>query len=436
MKTNSVDTADTQDSQASRAQRHLAAAQLEAGTVPGIATDTPVLAIGSVGIIGAGTMGGGIAMNFLNAGIPVTLVETSREALNRGIGIIRRNYENSAARGRITQDQVDACMALITPVLELDALAGVDLVIEAVFENLALKKTIFQQLDRICRPGAILATNTSFLDVDQIASVTSRPDWILGLHFFSPANVMRLLEIVRGARTSREVIATAMALARKIGKVAVLSGVCHGFIANRVMATRSVQADALILEGTDPADVDRAMRDYGFAMGPFQLADLVGLDVIASGSSGRTVAGDLVTLGRLGQKKNGGYYDYDDKRNATASPIAAGVIADAMRARGVERRAALSPEDILARLLYPVVNEGVRLLEEGVALRASDIDVALTLGYSWPAQTGGPMFWADTVGLSRIVADMDALRGRFGDSFEPTPLLRRLAVQGARLTQD
>ncbi|KEQ52639.1 3-hydroxyacyl-CoA dehydrogenase NAD-binding domain-containing protein [Sphingobium chlorophenolicum] len=413
----------------SQAQRYYFFAERETAKIPDIGKDVPTLPIQTVGVIGAGTMGGGIAMNFLNIGVPVTLVEMSQEALDRGIAVIRRNYEGAAKKGRLTQDQVEQRMALIAPAIGLEALSQADLVIEAVFEEMGVKKDVFAKLDGICKQGAILASNTSFLDVDEIAAATGRPEWVVGLHFFSPANVMRLLEVVRGAKTSKEVVATAMALGKKIGKVPVLSRVCFGFIANRIMAKRSAEASAIILEGPSPQQVDKALYDYGFAMGPFQMNDLVGLDVIGRGSTERSVAGDLVKLDRLGQKKNGGYYDYDENRKATPSPVAAQVIADFAQFKGVQNKGPQSDADIVARLLYPVVNEGAKLLEEGIALRASDIDVAAILGYNWPVYTGGPMFWGDTIGLPKIVEGLKAL------GIEPSKLLLEKAAAGSTFTR-
>ncbi len=416
----------------SRAQRHVFFAERETSKVPGISGATAKLPIETVGIIGAGTMGGGIAMNFLNVGMPVTLVETSQAALDRGLATIRRTYEATAAKGRMTQDQVEERMALIRPTLDKAALGEADLVIEAVFERMALKKEVFAELDAIAKPGAILATNTSYLDVDEIASATSRPESVIGLHFFSPANVMRLLEVVRGEHCATEVVATAMALAKRIGKVPVLSGVCDGFIANRIMARRSEQADALILEGVSPADIDRAIYDFGFPMGPFQMWDLVGLDVVRE--DGKTVRGELVKLDRLGQKKNGGYYDYDAQRRPTPSPVATDIIAAIASEQGIARRAQPDAGEIVARLLFPVVNEGAKLLEEGIALRASDIDMAAILGYGWPVYTGGPMFWADTVGLPKILEELRAYQRQYGDAFKPAALIEQLVAQGRGFT--
>ena len=420
----------------SQAQRYAFFAERNTSKIPDVPSATRTLEVNTVGVIGAGTMGGGIAMNFLNAGIPVTLVEMSQEALDRGVGVIRRNYENSAKRGRLTEAQVDQRLALIRPTLDLTALAEVDLVIEAVFEEMAVKKEIFARLDGIAKPGAILASNTSFLDLDEIAAATSRPEWVIGMHFFSPANVMRLLEVVRGRMTSNEVIATAMKLAKRIDKVPVLSRVCWGFIANRIMVQRDRQADVLVLEGPTPQEIDRAIYDYGFAMGPFQMIDLVGLDVINREVKERTVAGDLVKLDRLGQKKNGGYYDYDDNRKATPSPVAAEIIAEFARFKGVESKGSQTPDEIVCRLLYPVVNEGAKLLEEGIALRASDIDMAAILGYNWPVYTGGPMFWADMVGLSQIVAKLKWYEAQFGERFKPAALLEKLAAEGGSFTRN
>ncbi len=422
---------DLVESTESAAQRHLFFAERCTPHVPDVPPATATIPIDTVGVIGAGTMGGGIAMNFLNAGIPVTMVEMTQAALDRGLGVIRRNYEASAAKGRMSQDQVEARMALITPALRMDDLGRADLIIEAVFESMEVKKQVFSQLDRIAKPGAILASNTSFLDLDEIARTTQRPQVVIGLHFFSPANVMRLLEVVRGAHTSAEVIATAMRLAKRIGKVPVLSRVCPGFIANRLLAPRGYQADALALEGTPVEAIDRALTDYGFAMGHFQMMDLVGLDVVGRDATTRTAMGDLVATDRLGQKKNGGYYDYDDRRRATPSPVAAKIIAEVAAATGVTHRPTTDPQLLLERLLLPVVNEGARILDENIALRAADIDVAAVLGYNWPVFTGGPMFWANRLGIARAVEGLERLADAHGEAFRPSPLLIRMAADGA-----
>ncbi|WP_068088854.1 3-hydroxyacyl-CoA dehydrogenase NAD-binding domain-containing protein [Novosphingobium rosa] len=414
----------------SAAQRHVFFAEREAARVPALPAEVQPIEIGSVGVIGAGTMGGGITMNFLNAGIPVRLIETTQEALDRGLGAIRRNYEAAAKKGRMSADQVEQRMALITPGLDLAALAEVDLVIEAVYESMEVKTDIFCKLDRIARPGAILASNTSFLDLNRIAAATNRPEWVIGLHFFSPANIMRLLEVVNGSATAWPVIACAMKLAKRIGKVAVLSGVCDGFIANRLLAPRGVQAEAMMLEGTPIAEIDRVLVDYGFAMGHFQMMDLVGLDVIGRDATERSVMGDLVGAGRLGQKRGAGYYDYDEQRRPSPSPVTLGLIGEVAAAKGIAASPTTGDDALLARLLYPVVNEGARILDEGIALRASDIDIAAILGYNWPVYRGGPLFWADQIGLPRIVAEMRALEAEHGETFAPAPLLVRLAEQG------
>jgi len=418
----------------SAAQRHYFFAERGTTRVPDIGKDVPLVEIGSVGVIGAGTMGGGIAMNFLNAGLPVTLVETSQEALDRGLGAIRRVYESAVQKGRMRSEEAEARMALLSPVLVIDALADADLVIEAVYESMAVKRQVFSALDRVAKPGAILASNTSFLDLEEIADATGRPEQVVGLHFFSPANVMRLVEVVRGRRTARSVVATAMKLASRIGKVPVLSGVCPGFIANRLLAPRGFQAEAMALEGTPISEIDRVLFNYGFAMGHFQMMDLVGLDVIGRDAAERTAMGDLVAAGRLGQKSGAGYYDYDEMRRPSHSEVAERIIADVAAAKDIARRETKGDEALLARLLYPVVNEGAKILDEGVALRAADVDVAAILGYNWPVYTGGPMFWADRVGLDRIVAGLRKLEAEHGETFRPSPLLERLARGGGALS--
>ena len=418
----------------SAAMRHYFFAERAAGKIEGLAKDTPIRPTNRIGVIGAGTMGGGIAMNFLNVGIPVRLVEVAQESLDRGVATIRRNYETSAKKGRMTAEQVEQRMALLEPTLDFEKLADCDLVIEAVFESIALKKDIFRKLDAIAKPGALLASNTSFLDLNDIAAATTRASDVLGLHFFSPANVMPLLEIVRGAKTAPDAIATAMKLARKIGKIAVLSGVCHGFIANRAMEPRMYQAEALVIEGATPQQIDKILVDFGFPMGAFQMIDLVGLDVIGRDSDKRSLMGDLVAIGRLGQKKNGGFYNYDQDRRHSPSPEADAVITRFRADHGIQRRD-ISDEEARERLLYSVVNESARILDEGIAQRASDIDVALIAGYNWPVQTGGPTFWADTVGLNQIVTRLRSLARDHGDVFAPSPLLERLAAAGGTLHQ-
>jgi 3-hydroxyacyl-CoA dehydrogenase len=415
----------------SQAMRHLFFAERAAARIEGLPKDAPTLPVARVGMVGAGTMGGGIAMNFLSAGIPVTMVEREQAALDRGVATMRKNYERTARSGRLTTAQVETAMGHLTPTLDFQALADCDLVIEAVFENLDVKKAVFRQLDGIVKQGAILASNTSYLDVDAIAAVTSRPEHVLGLHFFSPANVMRLLEVVRGARTSPTVLATAMALARKVGKIAVVSGVCHGFIGNRMLEPRQRQADALALEGVRPQDVDRVLLEFGFPMGPFQMIDLAGLDLgwDEAHSSGSTIREILCENGRRGQKNGRGFYDYDENRNRVPSVEVEGWIRDFAARKGVAPRA-VADQEIRERLLYTMVNEAAKILDEGMAQRASDIDTVWINGYGWPAQTGGPLFWADGIGLGTVIAGLEAHADRLGRDAEISPLLRRKAKEG------
>ncbi|SNS58641.1 3-hydroxyacyl-CoA dehydrogenase [Sphingomonas laterariae] len=415
----------------SKAQRHIFFAERAAAKIDGLAPGTPLIPVKSVGIIGAGTMGGGIAMNFLSIGIPVTILEMQQEALDRGVATIGRNYAGNVKSGRMTEDQAKQATGLLKPTLDYADLGQVDLVIEAVFENMDVKKEVFTRLDKIAKPGAILATNTSYLDVDEIAAVTSRPESVVGLHFFSPANVMKLLEVVRGAKTSDSVLATAMALAKQIRKIAVVAGVCHGFIGNRMLKPRQDQAGQLILEGAKPADVDRVFLDFGFPMGPFQLADLAGLDIGWHRDPTRreSVRDALCAEGRLGQKTGGGFYDYDEKRNRTPSPVAERIIAEFAAAKGIAQRA-ISDEEIRERCLYTMVNEGAKILEEGKAQRASDIDVVWVFGYGWPVYRGGPMFWADLVGARTIVDGLKRQQDRLGPDFTLSPLLVAKAEKG------
>lgn len=392
----------------SAAQRHLFFAERQAAKIDDIDPKTPLRPIGRVGVIGAGTMGGGISMNFLSAGIPVTIVETQQEALDRGTGVMRRNYEASAARGRIPPDAPGKAMALLTPTLDLNALADCDLIIEAVYEDMAVKKELFARLDAIARPGAILASNTSYLDIDDIAAATARPQDVVGMHFFSPANVMKLLEVVRGAKTAHDVLATVMALAKKIRKVAVVAGVCHGFIGNRMLAPRQMEANRLLMEGATPAQIDRVHVAFGMPMGPFQMADLAGIDIGWHRDPTRieSIRDALAAEGRWGQKKDAGFYDYDEKRNATPSPRALEIIEE-FRSRSNLAKRDITDQEIVERTLYPMVNEGALILEEGKAQRASDIDVVWIYGYGWPVYRGGPMFWAQTEGLAKVVAGLE-----------------------------
>jgi 3-hydroxyacyl-CoA dehydrogenase len=415
----------------SAAQRYVFFAERAVAKIPDIADDTPVKPIKSVGIMGAGTMGGGIAMNFLNAGIPVTIVEAKAENLDRGIGIIRKNYEATAKKGRLTPADVETRMGLLTGSLDMGDLKSADLVIEAVFENMDLKKEVFGRLDAIAKPDAILATNTSYLDVDAIAAMTKRPQSVLGLHFFSPANVMRLLEVVRGAKTDKSVIATAMATAKKIGKVPVLVGVCHGFVGNRMLAERQREATALVLEGAMPWDVDRVLYDFGLPMGPFAMSDLAGLDIGWQKDTSRsaTMKDILCEMDRRGQKSGAGFYDYDADRKATPSKLVEQMILDFSAKRQVARRT-ISDQEILERTIFPMINEGAKILEEGKALRASDIDIVWINGYGWPVYRGGPMHYGDSVGLPVVLAKMREFEGKHGAAFKPSKLLERLAAEG------
>ncbi len=415
----------------SKALRHVFFAERAAAKIDDIPKDTPLIPIAKVGVIGAGTMGGGISMNFLSAGIPVTIVERQQEALDRGVSIIRKNYENSARRGRMTDEQVEKAMSLLTPSLSMDDLADCDLVIEAVFENMDVKKDVFTTLDGIVKQGSILATNTSYLNVDEIAAVTSRPESVIGLHFFSPANIMKLLEIVRGAKTSPSVLATSMNLSKKIGKIAVVAGVCHGFIGNRILSKRQQQANALILEGAKPWDVDRVLTDFGLPMGPFQMSDLAGLDIgwNPETTSSSTIREVLCEKGRRGQKTGKGFYDYDEARRGTPSDEVEDIINTFIEKSGNTPRA-IDDQEILERCLYPMVNEGAKILEEGMAQRASDIDVTWMNGYGWPTYTGGPMFWADQIGLDKIVAGLETYMDKFEDGFTISELLKDKAAKG------
>ncbi|WP_300574641.1 3-hydroxyacyl-CoA dehydrogenase NAD-binding domain-containing protein [Phenylobacterium sp.] len=415
----------------SAAQRYAFFAERQAQKIPDVPDDTPIIPVNKVGIIGAGTMGGGIAMNFANVGIPVVLTEVKQEALDRGLATIRKNYERTASRGGITAQQVEERCALITGSLEMEALADVDLVIEAVFERMDIKKDIFTRLDAICKPGAILATNTSGLDIDEIAAVTKRPESVIGLHFFSPANVMKLLEIVRADHTSKEVIATSMKLAKKIGKVAVLVGVCPGFVGNRILGQRQREAQKLVMEGAMPWDIDRVLYDFGFPMGPFAMSDLAGLDIgwVKERSKGESIRDVLCEMDRRGQKTGAGYYDYDEARNAKPSPVTEQVIKDFIVKTGANPRE-VTDEEILERCIYPMINEGAKILEEGKAIRPSDIDVVWQNGYGWPVYRGGPMWYGDHVGLPKVLAKMQEFQAKMGDQFKPSPLLERLVAEG------
>ena len=419
-----------------RAQQYFFFAERKAAKIEGLPEDTHPRPIKRVGVIGAGTMGGGISMNFLSAGIPVTIVEMGQEALDRGTGLMRKNYESTAAKGKLTVEQVSKAMGLLTPTLDFSALADCDLIIEAVYENMDVKKEVFGRLDRIAKPGAILASNTSYLNIDEIAASISRPEDVVGMHFFSPANVMKLLEVVRGAKTAPDVLVTVMGLSKKIRKVAVVAGVCHGFIGNRMLMPRQVEATKLLLEGATPEQIDRVHVEFGMPMGPFQMADLAGVDIGWHRDPNRieNIRDALCAIDRWGQKKGAGFYDYDEKRRPTPSPVVQQIIEDFAKTQGVERRQ-ISDEEIVERTLYTMVNEGAKILEEGMAQRASDIDVVWVYGYGWPVYRGGPMFWADTVGLQNIVEGLKRQEERMGSDFSFSKLLLDKAEAGEKFTR-
>jgi 3-hydroxyacyl-CoA dehydrogenase len=418
----------------SRAQRYVFFAERKVWKIADVPEDTPILPIRKVGVIGAGTMGGGISMNFLNAGIPVTIVETAQDALERGVATIRRNYDNTAKKGRMTAADVEARMRLLSPGLDLGVLSDCDLVIEAVYEDMVIKQDVFRKLDRIAKKDAILASNTSYLNIDEIAGVTGRPESVLGMHFFSPANIMRLLEVVRGAKTAKPVIATAMQLARKIGKIGVLVGVCHGFVGNRMLHQRQREAQKLILEGAMPWDVDRVIYDFGLPMGPFAMSDLAGLDIGWSKTTSKssTIREILCEMDRRGQKTGAGYYDYDEARHAKPSALVEKIILDFAAKQGINRRP-IADDEILARCIYPMINEGTKILQESKAQRASDIDVVWINGYGWPVYRGGPMFYADLIGPEKVLTRLKQFEATMGAEFKPDPLLEEVVAEKTRL---
>jgi 3-hydroxyacyl-CoA dehydrogenase len=421
----------------SKAQQYYFFAERAALKIPGLPKDTKPADVNRCGVLGAGTMGGGIAMNFANVGIPVTIVERDEEALERGLAVVRSNYERTAARGGISSDDVETRMGLISGSVDMGDFAECDLIIEAVFENMDLKKSIFEQLDQICQPGAILASNTSALDINEIASATSRPEAVIGMHFFSPANVMKMLEVVRGDDTSDIAIATAMGIGRTIGKTPVLCGVCHGFVGNRMLFMRGIEAEKMILEGAAPSRVDQVLFDFGLPMGPFAMSDLAGLDIgwDEATSSGSTVRELLCESGRRGQKNGSGYYTYDpETRAATPDPDVEGIIRGFAEKQGIPQRD-VSDQEILERCLYPMVNEGAKILSEGIAIRGSDVDVVWINGYGWPMYTGGPMFWADTVGLSDVADRIKHYASTLGgEHWTISPLIEQLAADGGSLS--
>jgi 3-hydroxyacyl-CoA dehydrogenase len=417
----------------SAAQRYYFFAERAANKIPDIAKDTPLINVQKVGVLGAGTMGGGITMNFVNVGIPVTIVERDQAALDKGLAVVRKNYERSRST---TAEQVEERMALITGSTSKQDFADCDMIIEAVFEDMELKKSIFKELDEICKPGALLASNTSALDVNEIASVTSRPESVIGMHFFSPANVMKLLENVRGDKSSDSVVATTMAIGKKIGKVSTMVGVCPGFVGNRMLFMRGVEAERMLLEGATPAQVDKVLFDFGFPMGPFSMSDLAGLDIgwKEEKSSSSTIREVLCENGRRGQKNGMGYYTYDaDTRAAAPDKEVEQLIKDFAISKGIAQRE-VTDQEVLERCLYPMINEGAKILEEKIAIRGSDIDVVWVNGYGWPVYRGGPMHWADNVGLAEIASKIEEYSASLGGKhWELSPLLKSLAADGGQL---
>ncbi len=424
----------------SKAMIHVFFGEREVQKIPGIGKDTQQIEINKAAIIGAGTMGGGIAMNYANAGIPVIIKETTQEALDRGMATIRKNYQNSVNKGRFPQEVMDKRMALITPQLTYDGFDQADIITEAVFEGMALKKEIFAELDKIAKPGAILASNTSTLDIDEIASATSRPEFVIGHHYFSPANVMRLLEIVRGKATSNEVIATSMSLAKRLKKVGVLVGNCYGFVGNRMLHQYGREAQFLVEEGAKPQEVDGALYKFGMAMGPLAVGDLAGLDVgwrirkehrhlEKPGVRYPKVADELCERGRYGQKTGAGWYKYDENRKPIPDPEVEALIEQIAAEQGIKRRS-ISEDEIIERTQYALINEGAKILEEGIALRAVDIDIIYINGYGYPAWRGGPMWYGDTVGLKKVCDRVCQFQAEHGDLWTPAPLLKKLAEEG------
>ena len=424
----------------SKALIHVFFGEREVAKIPDIPKDTPLIPVRRLAVVGAGTMGGGITMVFANAGIPVLLKEADQAALDRGMATIQKNYANSVKRGRFTQEFVDECLKRIEPTLSFDGFAAVDMAIEAVFEGMALKKEIFAELDRVCKPGAILASNTSTLSIDEIAATTSRPESVIGTHFFSPANVMRLLEIVRGKKTGKDVIATCMQLSKTIGKIGVLVGNCRGFVGNRMFGPYRREAQFVVEEGASIDAVDKALFDFGMAMGPLATGDLAGLDVgwrirkeykhLEKPGVRQPFAEDsLCELGRFGQKTGAGWYKYDDQRQASLDPVVGKLLKEWTTAAGISQRP-ISDQEIVDRCIYALVNEGARILEEGYALRAVDIDIIYLNGYGFPASRGGPMWYADTVGLKKVYERILEFQNHHGELWEPAPLLKKLAEQG------
>ena len=430
-----------QASDQSKAQRHVFFAEREVVRIPGLPDDQPTREIKSVGILGAGTMGGGIAMCFANAGIPVKLLDMKQEFIDKGMAVIKKNYANTVAKGSLKQEVMDKRLSLISPTLSYDDLKDVDLVIEAVFEEMAIKKEVFTKLDAVCKPGAILASNTSYLNIDDIAAITKRPQDVMGMHFFSPANVMRLLENVKGAKTSPEVYATAMKVGKTIGKVPVLVGVCDGFVGNRMLAKRTRECGFMLEEGALPWQIDKVIYNFGFPMGPYAMGDMAGLDVgwrnrkakfdsLTEREKKNTILDKICEMGRFGQKTGSGFYKYDEKRNATPDPLIEELIIKHSKEVNIARRT-ITDQEIVERAIYAMINEGAKILEEGIAARPLDIDVVWLYGYGFPVYLGGPMFYADTVGVKKVYDAILKYKDLVGAEYwTPAPLLEKLAREG------
>ncbi|MFP6697908.1 MAG: 3-hydroxyacyl-CoA dehydrogenase NAD-binding domain-containing protein [Alphaproteobacteria bacterium] len=426
----------------SAAQRHVFFAEREVAKIPDVPKGTPMKEVKKVAMIGAGTMGGGIAMNFANAGIPVLMVEMADEALARGMAIIKRNYQNTVNKGRLSQEKMDHRMALFSTTTDYADIGDADLVIEAVFEKMELKKEIFAKLDAHAKPGAVLASNTSTLSIDEIASATKRSESVIGMHFFSPANVMRLLEVVRGEKSSPETIATAMGIGRKVGKISVLVGNCFGFVGNRMLHGYTGEGTFLLESGALPQQVDGAIYNFGLAMGPFAMGDMAGLDVgwlvrkakaadrPTNEEYGGTIPDRICELGRFGQKTAGGYYDYKEgDRTPIPNPEVQAIIEQVSKDKNITRTD-FDDDEIIKRALYPLINIGAQILDEGMAMRPSDIDIIYINGYGFPAHKGGPMHWADAIGLDKVLADMKRFHAELGERWRPAPLLEKLVADG------
>ncbi len=430
-----------QASDQSRAQRHVFFAEREVVRIPGLPDDQPTREIKSAAVLGAGTMGGGIAMCFVNAGIPVVLLDVKQEFIDKGMAVIKKNYANTVAKGKLKQEVMDKRLSLIKPTLSYDDLKNVDLVIEAVFEDMGIKKEVFTKLDAVCKPGAILASNTSYLNVDDIAAITKRPQDVMGMHFFSPANVMRLLENVRGKKTTPDVYATAMKLGKAIGKIPVLVGVCDGFVGNRMLAKRTRECGFMLEEGALPWQIDKVIYNFGFPMGPYAMGDMAGLDIgwrnrkakfdsLTPREKANTILDKICEMGRYGQKTGSGFYKYDEKRKATPDPFIEELIINHSKEAGITRRS-ITDQEIIERAIYSMINEGAKILEEGIAARPLDIDVVWLNGYGFPVYLGGPMFYADTVGLKKVYDAILKYKDLVGAEYwTPAPLLEKLAKEG------